>query len=205
MARYRPAHHLFTNDDYVLSTAFQLLSERARARKTRRRCDDSPPGSQPASSGYHSNNQSSNSSSSSPFDRTTALSISNPAFDASSSMYNSPSGFPDIHPGPSGNKPESYTEFNYVKTNSDRCGPGRLGSYCARCEKYRKEADMAGTLILWVLTIYGKSGRIGERNSPESGTMSPTLWQLNKTPSLESTNGGSKRSGTTKLDGWKNI
>ncbi|KAK6032488.1 GTPase-activator protein [Ostertagia ostertagi] len=143
ITRNRPAHHLFTNDDYVLSTAFQssarqltrlsgetgtssshvsektsssgdardtdsetevvgLLSERARARKARRRCDDSPPGSQPASSGYHSNNQSSNSSSSSPIDRTTALSISNPAFNASSSMYNSSSGFPDIHPGPSG-------------------------------------------------------------------------------------------------------
>ncbi|WKY14503.1 hypothetical protein Q1695_000216 [Nippostrongylus brasiliensis] len=142
MSRSRPAHHLFTTDDYVLSTAFQgsarqltrlndetgtssshvsektsssgdardtdseteavgILSERARARKARRRCNDSPPGSQPASSGYHSNNQSSNSSSSSPIDRTTALSISNPAFNASSSMFNS-SGFPDIHPGPSG-------------------------------------------------------------------------------------------------------
>ncbi|EYC31836.1 hypothetical protein Y032_0003g1265 [Ancylostoma ceylanicum] len=143
MSRSRPAPHLFTSDDYVLSTAFQspgrqlarmsdetgtssshvsektsssgdardtdseteavgLLSDRTRARKTRRRCDDSPPGSQPASSGYHSNNQSSNSSSSSPIDRTTALSISNPAFNASSSMYSSSSGFPDIHPGPSG-------------------------------------------------------------------------------------------------------
>ncbi|KAK6760095.1 hypothetical protein RB195_021563 [Necator americanus] len=142
MSRSRPAAHLFTSDDYVLSTAFQssgrqltrmsdetgtssshvsektsssgdardtdseteavgLLSDRTRSRKTRRRCDDSPPGSQPASSGYHSNNQSSNSSSSSPIDRTTALSISNPAFNASSSMYSSV-GFPDIHPGPSG-------------------------------------------------------------------------------------------------------
>ncbi|KHJ77057.1 hypothetical protein OESDEN_23323 [Oesophagostomum dentatum] len=142
MSRSRPAPHLFTSDDYVLSTAFQgsgrhltrmsdetgtssshvsektsssgdardtdseteavgLLADRTRTRKTRRRCDDSPPGSQPPSSGYHSNNQSSNSSSSSPIDRTTALSISNPAFNASSSMYSS-SGFPDIHPGPSG-------------------------------------------------------------------------------------------------------
>ncbi|VDM80841.1 unnamed protein product, partial [Strongylus vulgaris] len=142
LSRSRPAPHLFTNDDYVLSTAFQssgrqltrmsdetgtssshvsektsssgdardtdsetetvgLLSERTRARKARRRCDDSPPGSQPPSSGYHSNNQSSNSSSSSPIDRTTALSISNPAFNASSSICSS-SGFPDIHPGPSG-------------------------------------------------------------------------------------------------------
>ncbi|XGW35106.1 hypothetical protein V3C99_018829 [Haemonchus contortus] len=143
ITRNRPAHHLFTNDDYVLSTAFQSstrqltrlsgetgtssshvsektsssgdardtdsetevvgsLTDRTRTRKTRRRCDDSPPGSQPASSGYHSNNQSSNSSSSSPIDRTTALSISNPAFNASSSMYSSSSGFPDVHPGPSG-------------------------------------------------------------------------------------------------------
>ncbi|KAJ1373502.1 hypothetical protein KIN20_035911 [Parelaphostrongylus tenuis] len=150
MTRNKPAPHLFTNDDYVLSTAFQgcvkdsfqcsrrqliklcdetdttgshasektsssgdardtdsdtegvgLLSDRACARKTRRRCDDSPPGSQPASSGYHSNNHSSNSSSSSPIDRTTALFITNPAFNANSSLFGT-SGSADICPGPSG-------------------------------------------------------------------------------------------------------
>ncbi|KJH40818.1 GTPase-activator protein [Dictyocaulus viviparus] len=171
MTRNKPATHLFTNDDYVLSTAFSgsaknsfqarhtilidctlianmidfgfqpsgrqltrvcdeigtsgsvasertsssgdgretdsetetigLLSEKAYDRKSRRRSDDSPPSSQPASSGYHSNNHSSNSSSSSPIDRTAALSISNPAFNANSSLYSTP-GFLDIRPGPSG-------------------------------------------------------------------------------------------------------
>ncbi|KAE9416014.1 hypothetical protein Angca_004533 [Angiostrongylus cantonensis] len=150
ITRSKPAPHLFTSDDYVLSTAFQgclkdslqcsrrqltklcdeidttgshvsektsssgdardtdsdpeaigLLSDRACTRKTRRRCDDSPPGSQQASSGYHSNNHSSNSSSSSPIDRTTALSITNPAFNANPSLF-SCSGFAEIRPGPSG-------------------------------------------------------------------------------------------------------
>ncbi|PIO76954.1 GTPase-activator protein [Teladorsagia circumcincta] len=121
MARNRPAHHLFTNDDYVLSTAFQSSARQLTRLSGETGTSSSHVSEKTSSSGDARDTDSEtevvganssfrqfdggwgrNSSSSSPIDRTTALSISNPAFNASSSMYNSSSGFPDIHPGPSG-------------------------------------------------------------------------------------------------------
>ncbi|VDM51756.1 unnamed protein product [Angiostrongylus costaricensis] len=120
ITRSKPAPHLFTSDDYVLSTAFQgCLKDSLQVRLTKLNNETFV-----VKKNYFY--LSVNSSSSSPIDRTTALSITNPAFNANPSLFGS-SGFAEIRPGPSGmgyrrSSPPPYHSdlFNHCSTNPVR-------------------------------------------------------------------------------------